>query len=379
MEKSKIKLVQIIADGDLSGGPRHVLGLVSNVDKSRFKVSLICPPGALATEAREIKDISVHTVKIGSKFDLGAKVSIKHIIEKIQAEDDPFGPMIVHIHGPRAAFITKNLISKGVYRVYTEHIWCDEYFTENRAAEILQKWQLGAINRKNDLIIAVSESVKKFLILNNMAQEERIVVIPNGIDLIRTAKKTFTIKTVHHHLAPAIGSVGSLVFLKGYYYLIEAMDGIVKAYPHAMLEIIGEGEERMNLEEQIENEVLEQHVTLMGKRNNPFQLERAWNIYVSPSLSETFGIAILEAMISGLPVVATRVGGVSELIKNGKTGILVDPKSPNQIAKAVIEIINRPALAEKLARDGKKHAEEFSWQKVIEKIENQYDKLVNSK
>ena len=375
-QNNKIKLVQIIADSDLSGGPRHVLGILKNIDKEKFEVYLICPAGVLAEEAREIGGVTVETVPIRSKFDFASKSKVLDLIAKIQTRGNPFGPMIVHIHGPRAAFLTKNSIGKGIFRVYTEHIWCEEYFCENRLSHLLQKWELGRINSKNDLIIAVSKPVKDFLLKNNMAPKNRTIVIPNGIDAMTAAKTPFKIKTKHHHLAPVIGSVGSLISLKGYEYLIEAMDKIVKTYPHAMLEIIGEGEERKNLEEQIRRNVLERHVTLLGRKNNPFSLERQWNIYVSPSLSETFGIAVLEAMVSGLPVVATRVGGVAELIKDGKSGILIKPGSPAEIAKAVIEIVSRPAFAEKLARAGRERAEKFRWEKVIKLIEREYIDLV---
>ena len=99
-------------------------------------------------------------------------------------------------------------------------------------------------------------------------------------------------------------------------------------------------------------------------------------MFVSSSISETFGIVVLEAMMEGLPVVATRVGGVVDLIKNKKSGLLVEPSNPDQIARAVIEILGHPAITSKYIREGKNIAKNYDWKIVIKKVEREYLRLV---
>ena len=89
--EDKIKLVQIIADSDFSGGPVHVLGLLENIDKEKFDTHLICPRGTLMERAESIRGVTVHPVLMRSKFDLKAFSKIKKILGEIQTESDPFG------------------------------------------------------------------------------------------------------------------------------------------------------------------------------------------------------------------------------------------------------------------------------------------------
>jgi len=374
-QQSKIKLVQIIADSDLSGGPRHVLGLLSSINKSKFECFLICPNGNLSHEAKEISSLEVINIKMKSKFDYTTMNSINKALSQIQSQNNPFGPMIVHTHGTRAGFLGRMALPKGVISVYTEHRWDADYHLENRINEWLQLYFLAKLNRKTHLIIAVSNSVKDFLISRNLASENRVKVIHNGIDLqkAKSKKQNAKISKGNHFI---IGNVGNLNHQKGHEYLIEAMPEILEHYPHTMLEIIGEGEERKNLEFKIQNLKLEKHVTLFGKQVDPMSFMAKWDIFVLPSIAETFGIVILEAISQQLPVVATKVGGVPDIIKHNKNGILVSPHSPETIAEAIIELLSHPAKIEQLARNASERVKDFDWKEIVKKVEAEYIRLI---
>jgi len=374
-QQSKIKLVQIIADSDLSGGPRHVLGLLSSINRSKFECFLICPNGNLSREAKEISRLEVINIEMSSKFDLVAMSSINKILSQIQSQNNPFGPMIVHTHGTRAGFLGRMSLPKGVLSVYTEHRWDADYHLENRINEWLQLYWLKRLNQKTHLIIAVSNSVRDFLINRKLAPDARIRVIHNGIDLQNAKSKMQKAKNSkgNHFI---IGNVGNLNHQKGHEYLIEAMPEILEHYPHAMLEIIGEGEERKNLESKIQDLKLERHVTLLGKQVDPMSFMAKWDLFVLPSVAETFGIVVLEAMSQKLPVVATQVGGVPDIIKHNKNGILVSPHSPESIAEATIELLSRPAKMEQLARNASDRVKDFDWKKIVSKVEREYLELI---
>lgn len=370
----KIKLVQIIADSSLGGGPRHVLGLIKNIDKSVFDVFVICPSGYLSAEAKQIKGVVVFNLPMRSKFDLKAIFKIKKIINDIRTSVNPFGPLIVHTHGSRAGLLGRLASPFHAKKVYTEHRFDEEFHLKNPLNEWIQKRMLSAQNHRSDLIIAVSSSVKKYLIESKMAPKDRIVIIPNGINLrdSKTEDRRPARSTGSVLRAPVIGNIGNLNFQKGQVYLVQAMTEVLKKYPLATLEIIGEGEERKILEAEIKKLKLGSHVTLLGSKNVVDKYLKHWSVFVSASIAETFGIVILEAMKYGLPIVATRVGGVPDIITQRKNGILVESESPKALARGVIEVLESPALAAKLKRGGLERVRDFDWKNIIKSIEKQY-------
>ena len=287
-----------------------------------------------------------------------------------------------HTHGTRAGLLGRLAMPKSVYSVYTEHRWDEDFHLENRITEWIQLMWLKRLNRKTNIIIAVSNSVKRFLIEQKLAPENRIRVIHNGISLERskmqeTCLPSSTATTKHkrngnHYI---IGNVGNLNHQKGQVYLIEAMPAIIKHYPHTMLEIIGEGEERKNLELKIKELHLERHITLLGRQLNPGSFMEKWDVLVSSSLAETFGIVILEAFMHKLPVIATKVGGIPDIITNDKDGILVGDRNPKKISDAVIELLSDPIKYEKLSLAGYERAKDFDWKKIVVKIEDIYREL----
>jgi len=370
---SKIKVIQIIADSSLGGGPRHVLDLIKNIDKEKFEVYVICPGGYLSAEAKQLKGVTVYNVQMRTKFDWVALWNIKKTINLIRSEHDPFGPLIIHTHGSRAGLLGRLASPFHAKKVYTEHRFDDEFHLKNPVNEWVQKKMLAIQNHRSDLIIAVSASVKEYLFKARMASPEKVVVIPNGIDLQNTKYKMQN--TVKSAKAPIIGTVGNLNFQKGQAYLIQAMPEVLKKYPLASLEIIGEGEERKILEAEIKRLNLEKHVTLFGYKNNDWQYMQQWSVFALPSVAETFGIVILEAMNIGLPVVATRVGGVPDIISHRKNGILVEPKNEKALARSILEVLGSPALAAKLKRAGLERVKDFDWKEIIQRIEKEYLEL----
>lgn len=370
---NKIKLIEIIADSSLGGGPKHVLGLIQNIDKELFDVYIICPGGYLSAEAKQVNDVNVFNVAMRGKFDLASFWEIKKIINNIRVGNNPFGPLIVHTHGPRAGLMGRLAAPVHAKKVHTEHIFDIDYHLKNPLNEWLQRKFLQVQNYRSDLIIAVSNSVKKFLTQSKMAPEKKIVVIPNGIEI---RKPKTELRTPSSELrTPVIGTIGNLNFQKGQIYLIEAMPKVLKKYPLATLEIIGEGEERTVLETEIKKLGIEKHVTLFGHKNIIERYMQYWNLFVLPSISETFGIAVLEAMNYGLPVVATKVGGVPDIITHRKNGILVEPKNSEALAGAILDVLDHPAIAAKLKREGMQRVQDFDWKVITRKIETEFKKL----
>lgn len=372
--KDKIKLVQVIADSSLTGGPRHVLGLLSNIDMKKFDVLLVAPRGWLISEAIKITGVEIRIADFKSKFDIESLIKLKKDIAEFRARKNPFGPMIIHAHGPRAGYFCRIALRLGERFVYTEHIWSDEYKMKNWLNRKLQISGIRSICSRADMIIAVSNSVKKFLEKKVTPNKHKIIVIPNAIEMVIDKLPE---KKPNKSRELMVGTIGALVPRKGQIYLIRAFAKVALSLPKARMEIIGEGPERVRLQKEINALDLESKVQLLGEQRKPEKFSARWDLFVLPSLSEVFGIVILEAFEAGLPVVASSVGGVPEIIKNGESGVLVPPSDVDRLAKAISWLLSEKADRQRLARAGFETLKKrFDWSKIIEEIENKYQKLV---
>lgn len=370
--KRKIKLIEVIGDSALGGGPKHILGLLSSLDREEYECTLICPKGYLNDEARKLSRLNVINLDFKSKYDLISAYSLHHLIDKIRGTaNDPFGPTIIHLHGPRAGFLGRIFKVHGAEYVYTEHIFDYGYRISNPINHYLQKKLLSRLNHKTDLIIAVSNSVKDYLVEHKMADSERVTVIPNGIlKLISNKAKTEPDKN------PVIGAIGQLNERKGVSYLIEAMPKIIEKVPEARLEIIGEGVERARLVSITRKLKLEKQVKLLGRKTDVDKYLKEWDILAVPSLNEPFGIVALEGFSAGIPVIASSVGGLKDIIKDGENGKLIKPADSEAIAEAVTGVLTDNRKYEKYAKNGLKRAKEFLWSDIGRVYEEVFENLV---
>jgi len=174
-----------------------------------------------------------------------------------------------------------------------------------------------------------------------------------------------------------IGTVGRLVPQKGHRYLIDAMPMILKAVPKARLLIVGRGGLQAQLEEQVSGLALSRHVRLAGRRRDIPRLLAAMDVFAFPSLWEGFGIALLEAMTMELPVVASDVDGIPEVVQDRITGILVPPRSSVPLAEALIALLNRQALARAMGKRGKERVlAHFTIDQYWRKLDELYQSLL---
>jgi glycosyltransferase involved in cell wall biosynthesis len=177
------------------------------------------------------------------------------------------------------------------------------------------------------------------------------------------------------HNGFTVGTAARLVPLKGIVYLIEAIARLRDEFP-VRLEIAGEGPERSALEKQVSRLALGEFVDFLGWRSDVENLFSGWDVFAMPSLEEGFGIAALEAMTAGLPVVATDVGGLPEVVEHGVTGWLVAPRHPGALAERIRDLLKNPAERREMGASGRKRAElNFSAQLMVRNIINVYDSL----
>lgn len=216
---------------------------------------------------------------------------------------------------------------------------------------------------------AVEEEFKKMGV-------RKITVIPNGVDF-----KKFTNvggPTSHIDSPFVVLSVGRLEKVKGHKYLIEAFSEIKKEIPEAKLVLVGDGSERGNLENQADKLGISRSIEFVGEILHD-ELPRWYHgvdVFVMPSLSEGFGITAIEAMASGLAIVATRVGSLSEIVQDGEAGILVERGNAEQISSAVLRIYRDETFRLTLEENGKREAQKFDWRNSATEVYKIYLSLV---
>ncbi len=212
---------------------------------------------------------------------------------------------------------------------------------------------------------------------------KNIEIIPNGVDL-EFFKNKYNQIINQNQVAKEkhrIICVANFKKHKGINYLISAMPEILRSFPDTKLVLVGKGPERKNLESQISNLKIENSVELKGglpHQKIPEELFKS-EAFVLPSVSEGLGIAILEAQAIGIPVVASKIGGIPDIIENGRTGILIKPKSSRAISQAVFKIFSQPDFAKSLTQNAKINIKKYDWKNIAEKIEKIYQEMLNYK
>lgn len=291
-------------------------------------------------------------------------LKIVRVLRKIE-------PDIVHSQGMgMPGFLAKKFFKKP-YLVWERGT---EVYSPGLFARLLSKLVL----RNANAVIALTKDMKREM---QRTCKRDILVIPNGIDLERF--ENLPPDVMRGQLQVRAGErlvlfVGRFRPEKGARYLIEAMETIRQKNQPVRLILIGEGGEEEALKLLVRQLNLGDYIDFLGQIPNeevPRYMAAA-DVFVLPSLSEGFPNVILEAMASGLPIVATKVAGLAEIIKDGENGFLVEPENPEQIALKVLLLLEDDDLREKISGNNKERVKDYTFEKVIASIEQVYQKVV---
>ena len=234
-------------------------------------------------------------------------------------------PALVHFHvGGRSLRAVAKL--SGALRVVHLH----GYIVEHDGMAPVANGVGGA-----EAAIAVSRTVARH------AGATRLVVIPTGVELPPHGERPASATVI-------VGAAARLVPAKGLIHLIRAAAELVRHQPELRFEIAGDGPERDALKCEIDRLGLEGRVELLGWRDDIAAQFQRWSVYVQPSLAEGLGLALLEAMAAGLPVVASAVGGMTELVTHESDGLLVPPADPSALAAALARLVDDLGLRARL-------------------------------
>jgi glycosyltransferase involved in cell wall biosynthesis len=211
-------------------------------------------------------------------------------------------------------------------------------------------------------------------------------VIHSGVDVHRfiSGAKQRTRKRKELGISPdslVIGYVGWLIPIKGVTYLVRAMANIAEKYPKSILVLVGKGdekgEEEIKLKEQVGNLGLRDKVHFLGWRSDVDKIMGCFDIFVLPSLNEGMGRVLVEAMAAGLPIVASRVGGIPDLVKNGQNGLLLPPEDAIALEKAISSLLEDKKKRKRMGQAGTKMCRHYSTGAMVEQIDDLYIELLD--
>jgi len=246
---------------------------------------------------------------------------------------------------------------------------------------MLSRTALRVVDRfftnRADAVAAVSKAVADDLERHGIAAG-RDRVIHNGIDLDAFDGRSSKPASVDlSESAPLLASFGNLHPRKGHEYAVMAMPDILREHPTARLMLVGEGPRHAYLEALAKSLGIQASIMMRGFEPNVPALMLSVDVCVHPSLDEPFGIALLEAMAAGKPVVATSVDGIPEIIEHGANGLLVPPRDPKAIADAVLALLRNEPFRERTGAAGRARVErEFTIQETVRSYEALYEQIV---
>ncbi len=237
------------------------------------------------------------------------------------------------------------------------------YFGRGLTAFFVGLERLAA--RLTDRIVVLTERGVEEHLARGIGRREQFRVIPSGVDLERLRRGAPSWEAARTRLGVAsetrlIVGVGRLEPVKGFHVLVRALPLILQAVPSARVLLVGEGSLRPALLAEARALGVAERLGITGAREDVAPFLAAADLVVAPSLNEGMGRALVEAMALGRPLVATRVGGIPAVVMDGETGRLVPPDDPSALARAVAELLESPALRQRMGEAGRRRAEQFS-------------------
>lgn len=363
-----MRILQINSAKNFGGGEKHFVDLTRGLSKRGHELFLAVAPGSpILEKLPEIPEKRILQVKIKNALDIFAARKLAKFIKQNKIE-------IIHAHTGKD-YLPASLAARfapPAKLVLTRHVL---FRLKN-----VQKFALKNVSK----VIAVSSAVEANL--QKTFPKEKIVTIPNGIDVENWAnverenlREEFRFENNISFDASVLGTVGELKHLKGQQDFILAAQIVAKKFPETHFIIVGKDHSfdrsfRRELKRLVKVFDLEKQFIWFDWIEDTKPMLSALDIFVSPSHSESFGLAILEAMASGCAVVATETEGAKELLENEKSGLLTPVKDPVKLAEAICGLLENREKITELSENAQKHAKEnFGLDRMISDTEKVYD------
>jgi glycosyltransferase involved in cell wall biosynthesis len=320
-----LNIVGVDPELGFAGGETQVLGLTLALAAEGHRAELICDPAGRLWERAIDAGIRCHPIRIRNAIDLAAGVKLRAILKRERYD-------VVHFHTSRAHSMAPLARSFGSTLVVTRRM---DYRPNRVFAPYL-------FNRAVDGVVAISTGVADSLAAAGV-DRARVTVVHSGVDCERFRPPTSQERDDARGALGisdtdfVISAVGALEQRKGHRYLIEAIGALTAPAASSKVKcfIVGQGSIHKVLQGEIAVSRSLERIKLLGRVDDPREILWASEVFAMPSLKEGLGVAALEAMASGLPVIASDVGGLREVVEDGRSGIVVPPANAGAIAAAI--------------------------------------------
>lgn len=356
-----------------SGGMKeHVLALARGLATRGHEVELAAPATSEITDSARVAGFTVHTIPLVGPLNPIQDPRAVRALSRIIYDG---GFDIVHAHGFKAGFIGRLAVRTAGGGPRPFIVTAHNHVLTRTDAPAAARWRYRTVERSLERYvtryIAVSESIASELTGAYNLPAEKVAVVPNGVDITpflaeqdcATARESLGVPAG----VPVVGLAARFSAQKGLRDLVAATPELVRRVPNVRVVIGGSGPLESELRTQAMALGVADAIVWPGHVLSMPRFLSALDVFVSPARTEAFGIALVEAAAAGVPTIATRVGGVAEVIIDGETGLLVAPNDPVGLAQAIVGLLDDRHTAIKLAEHARRRAiMEFSPDAMVE-------------
>ena len=374
----RLKLLFVIDNLQFGGGERVFAQIIKGLPPEKYEISLASCPGGQFHQAIENRQVQFFPTDFSKRLNFSLISSLSEIVKKNEIK-------IVHGQGARAEFyarLASRLAGKSKY-ISTVAMPVEGFDVNPLKKKIYSLFDRFS-ERFVDRFLVVSDVLRAKMIGEHGILAEKVVRIYNGIEVDHYLPRgengsRAKIRNEFNIDADAllIGSVGRLVWQKGFEHLIQAMPRVLNEFPQTKVLIVGEGPLRDDLEALAQKLNTEKHIIFANFRKDVKEILSAIDILILPSLLEGFPMITLEGMAMKKPIIATAIDGIKEQIINGQSGVLIPPQDPKAMAEAIIRLGKDEDFAQHLGLEARRAVEEqFTVEKMVAETERVYLSLL---
>jgi glycosyltransferase involved in cell wall biosynthesis len=361
-----LTVVHVETGRHLYGGALQVYYLLRGLREAGCRNVLVCPAGsAIAEAAPEIVD-RLYAVPLGGDLDLRL---VGQLLKVMRAER----PDLIHLHSRRGADVLGGISGRlaQVPVVLTRRV-------DNPEPRWLAAWKY----RLYDRVIAISAGIQQVLVAQGVPAA-KLTCIPSAVDTERfrpgCERDRFSALFGLSADERVVGMVAQLIERKGHRHLLKAIPKILERYPRVRFLLFGQGPLEQEIRAQVGRAGLEGQVRLVGFREDLERMLPCLDLLVHPAEREGLGVSLLQAAACEVPIVASAVGGIPEVVRQGLNGYLVPPADPDAIAQAVLQLLQAPERARAMGQAGRALVDaEFSIAAMVRGNLRVYQRLVGS-